>query len=126
MCRTQSVVRKLGEGISPLASRIMSLTLQLMQAAGKTSTVLEDAFLLVGSLASGDCRPLLSSLASLIPSAVQHSSRVSLLISRPSSPSSILLSRHTKIPNCAPSLSASSAIFLGLSANRAHSILTLS
>jgi importin subunit beta-1 len=31
----------------------MTLILQLMQLAGKTSTVLEDAFLVVGSLASG-------------------------------------------------------------------------
>ena len=31
----------------------MTLILQLIQAAGKTSTVLEDAFLVVGSLASG-------------------------------------------------------------------------
>jgi importin subunit beta-1 len=53
--RTQSVVRKLGDGITPLAARVMGLALQLMQAAGKTSTVLEDAFLLVGSLTSGTC-----------------------------------------------------------------------
>ena len=32
----------------------MTLVLQLIQSAGKTSTVLEDAFLVVGSLASGD------------------------------------------------------------------------
>lgn len=31
----------------------MTLILQLIQAAGKTSTVLEDAFLVVGSLAAG-------------------------------------------------------------------------
>ncbi|KAF9028063.1 karyopherin Kap95 [Hymenopellis radicata] len=46
------VVRKLGNGIQPLADRIMTLILQLIQAAGKTSTVLEDAFLVVGALAS--------------------------------------------------------------------------
>ncbi|KAF8901570.1 armadillo-type protein [Mucidula mucida] len=46
------VVRKLGNGIQPLADRIMTLVLQLIQAAGKTSTVLEDAFLVVGALAS--------------------------------------------------------------------------
>lgn len=33
----------------------MTLILQLIQAAGKTSTVLEDAFLVVGSLAAGAC-----------------------------------------------------------------------
>ncbi|CCM03217.1 uncharacterized protein FIBRA_05341 [Fibroporia radiculosa] len=47
-----SVVRKLGDGIQPLADRIMTLILQLMGSAGKTSTILEDAFLVVGSLAS--------------------------------------------------------------------------
>jgi importin subunit beta-1 len=31
----------------------MTLMLQLIQAAGKTSTVLEDAFLVVGALAEG-------------------------------------------------------------------------
>lgn len=46
------VIRKLNNGIQPLADRIMTLILQLIQAAGKTSTVLEDAFLVVGSLAS--------------------------------------------------------------------------
>jgi importin subunit beta-1 len=49
----QSVIRRLNQGIQPLADRIMTLILQLIQAAGKTSTVLEDAFLVVGSLASG-------------------------------------------------------------------------
>lgn len=46
------VVRKLGDGIHPLADRIMTITLRLIEAAGRTSTVLEDAFLVVGSLAS--------------------------------------------------------------------------
>ncbi|KAJ3709606.1 armadillo-type protein [Lentinula raphanica] len=46
------VVRKLGNGIQPLADRIMTAVLQLIQSSGKTSTVLEDAFLVVGSLAS--------------------------------------------------------------------------
>lgn len=35
----------------------MTLVLQLIQSAGKTSTVLEDAFLVVGSLASGNTFP---------------------------------------------------------------------
>ena len=47
------MIRKLNVGIQPLADRIMTLILQLIQAAGKTSTVVEDAFLVVGSLASG-------------------------------------------------------------------------
>ena len=49
----QSVIRKLNEGIQPLADRIMTLILQLIQSAGKASTILEDAFLVVGSLAAG-------------------------------------------------------------------------
>ena len=36
-----------------MADRIMTIVLELIRAAGKTSTVLEDAFLVVGSLASG-------------------------------------------------------------------------
>ncbi|KAJ7058264.1 armadillo-type protein [Mycena amicta] len=47
-----AVIRKLGAGIQPLADRIMTLLLQLIQSASKTSTVLEDAFLTVGALAS--------------------------------------------------------------------------
>ncbi|KAF5314247.1 hypothetical protein D9619_011781 [Psilocybe cf. subviscida] len=46
------VIRKLNDGIQPLADRIMTVILQLIQSAGKTSTVLEDAFLVVGSMAS--------------------------------------------------------------------------
>jgi importin subunit beta-1 len=49
----QHVVRKLSEGIQPLADRIMTIILQLISAAGKTATVLEDAFMLVGALADG-------------------------------------------------------------------------
>ncbi|KDQ54461.1 hypothetical protein JAAARDRAFT_38128 [Jaapia argillacea MUCL 33604] len=47
-----SVTRKLGAGIQPLADRLMTLILQLIQCAGKASTILEDAFLVVGTLAS--------------------------------------------------------------------------
>ncbi|KAG6899172.1 hypothetical protein C0993_012665 [Termitomyces sp. T159_Od127] len=54
-----AVIRKLEKGIQPLSDRVMTLVLQLIQAAGKTSTVLEDAFLVVGSLASGKRRLLL-------------------------------------------------------------------
>ena len=49
-----SVIRKLGDGILPLADQIMALALQLIQAAGKTATVLEDAFMMVGTLAGGE------------------------------------------------------------------------
>ncbi|KAI0351594.1 ARM repeat-containing protein [Trametes cingulata] len=47
-----SVIRKLNDGIQPLADRIMTLILQLINAAGKTSTLLEDAFLVVGALSA--------------------------------------------------------------------------
>jgi len=47
------VARKLGAEIQPLADRIMTLVLQLITIAGKQSTVLEDAFLVMGSMASG-------------------------------------------------------------------------
>lgn len=41
-----SIIRKLADGILPLADRVMTLSLQLIQAAGKTATVLEDAFMM--------------------------------------------------------------------------------
>ncbi|KAJ3007135.1 hypothetical protein NUW54_g3664 [Trametes sanguinea] len=47
-----SVIRKLNDGIQPLADRIMTLILQLINAASKTSTLLEDAFLVVGALSA--------------------------------------------------------------------------
>ena len=49
----QHVVRKLSEAVQPLADRVMTVVLQLIQAAGKAATVLEDAFMLVGALADG-------------------------------------------------------------------------
>ena len=52
LAHPQSVIRKLGSGILPLADRIMTLVLRLIQSAGKTSTILEDAFLVVGSLSA--------------------------------------------------------------------------
>ena len=48
----QSVVRKFDHEIKPHADRIMTLILQLISLVGKVSTVLEDAFLVVGNLAS--------------------------------------------------------------------------
>ncbi|PFH47543.1 hypothetical protein AMATHDRAFT_67559 [Amanita thiersii Skay4041] len=47
-----AVIRRFNANIQPFADQIMTLILQLIQAAGKTSTVLEDAFLVFGSLAS--------------------------------------------------------------------------
>ncbi|KAJ7688493.1 hypothetical protein B0H14DRAFT_2421136, partial [Mycena olivaceomarginata] len=47
-----SVLRKLNAGIQPLADCIMTLVLELIKVEGKTSTVLEDAFLVVGTLAA--------------------------------------------------------------------------
>ncbi|GAA5845418.1 hypothetical protein JCM11251_005067 [Rhodosporidiobolus azoricus] len=45
-----SIVRRLGSEIQPLADRIMTLLLQLIQSAGKQSPVLEDAFIAVGAV----------------------------------------------------------------------------
>ncbi|KAF9516651.1 hypothetical protein BS47DRAFT_619973 [Hydnum rufescens UP504] len=47
-----AVIRKLGREIKPLGDRIMTNILQLVQSAGKQSTVLEDAFLVAGTMAS--------------------------------------------------------------------------
>ena len=44
-------MRKLGAGIEPLANQIMTVLLTLIQSS-KTSTVLEDAFLVVGTMAA--------------------------------------------------------------------------
>jgi len=52
MSLLQSVIRKLGREIKPLADRIMTDILQLVQCAGKQTTVLEDAFLVAGTMAS--------------------------------------------------------------------------
>ncbi|KAI5475715.1 hypothetical protein MNV49_001008 [Pseudohyphozyma bogoriensis] len=45
-----SITRRLGREIQPLADRMMTLLLQLIQSAGKQSPILEDAFLCVGAL----------------------------------------------------------------------------
>ena len=47
-----SVIRRLGREIKPLADRIMTILLSLISTSGKHSTVLEDAFLAIGSLTS--------------------------------------------------------------------------
>ena len=47
-----SVTRRLGREIKPLADRIMTILLSLISTSGKHSTVLEDAFLAIGSLTS--------------------------------------------------------------------------
>ncbi|KAI8972612.1 ARM repeat-containing protein [Trametes punicea] len=63
-----SVVRKLNDGIQPLADRIMTVILQLINAAGKTSTLLEDAFLVVGALSAA----LEQGFAPYIPAFLPH------------------------------------------------------
>lgn len=80
----QCVIRKLNDGIQPLADRIMTLVLQLIQSAGKTSTVLEDAFLVVGSLASGNI--LLSLFLPYTKQFSTHSTRIQLHTLHPSLP----------------------------------------
>ncbi|GAA6025213.1 hypothetical protein JCM10207_001492 [Rhodosporidiobolus poonsookiae] len=47
-----SIVRRLGSEMQPLADRIMTLLLQLIQSASKQSPVLEDAFLAIGAITS--------------------------------------------------------------------------
>lgn len=47
-----NVIRKLNHDIKPLTERIMTNALNLIKAAGKHSTVLEDAFLLIGTMAA--------------------------------------------------------------------------
>ncbi|KAJ7036724.1 armadillo-type protein [Mycena alexandri] len=63
-----TVIRKLNSGIQPpLADRIMMLVLQLIQSAGKTSTVLEAAFLVVGALAAALERNFLPYIQAFLP-----------------------------------------------------------
>ncbi|KAF9449073.1 ARM repeat-containing protein [Macrolepiota fuliginosa MF-IS2] len=47
-----SVIRKLEANVVGSADRIMSINLGLLQNAGKTSTIVEDTFMVVGALAS--------------------------------------------------------------------------
>ncbi|KAG1728943.1 hypothetical protein EDD22DRAFT_1015595 [Suillus occidentalis] len=67
----------LAGGIQPMADRIMTLILQLIQGAGKTSTVLEDAFLVIGSLAAAidHNHPSASSSVSFATYSLQLNSR---------------------------------------------------
>lgn len=71
-----SIVRKFGHDIKPRADRIMTLILQLISLVGKVSTVLEDAFLVVGTLASAleqDFSPYISAfLQFLFPALKAH------------------------------------------------------
>lgn len=73
---TQSIVRKFGHDIKPNADRIMTLILQLISLVGKVSTVLEDAFLVVGTLASSleqDFEPYITAfLQFLFPALKAH------------------------------------------------------
>jgi importin subunit beta-1 len=75
-CYSQSIVRKFGHGINPRADRIMTLILQLISLVGKVSTVLEDAFLVVGTLASSleqDFEPYITAfLQFLFPALKAH------------------------------------------------------
>jgi len=72
----QSIIRKFGHDIKPSADRIMTLILQLISLVGKVSTVLEDAFLVVGTLASSleqDFEPYITAfLQFLFPALKAH------------------------------------------------------
>ncbi|KAI5990274.1 armadillo-type protein [Pisolithus marmoratus] len=63
----QSITWRPGEGIQPMADCIMTLILQLVWAARKTSTVLEDTLVAVGSLASDSSIDLHMPLPTLSP-----------------------------------------------------------
>ncbi|EKM76555.1 hypothetical protein AGABI1DRAFT_62890 [Agaricus bisporus var. burnettii JB137-S8] len=47
-----SVIRKLEANIQPRADRIMTINIGLLAAASKTTTIVEDTFLVIGALAS--------------------------------------------------------------------------
>ncbi|GAB1521886.1 karyopherin Kap95 [Rhizoctonia solani] len=71
----QSVIRKMGAQVKPLADRIMTLTLRLVQAAGKQSTILEDGFLVVGTMSSAlgqDIQPYLEAFLPIIVAALKN------------------------------------------------------
>ncbi|KAG8764127.1 karyopherin beta [Ceratobasidium sp. 423] len=70
-----SVIRKMGGQVKPLADRIMTLTLRLVQAAGKQSTILEDGFLVVGTMSSAlgpDIQPYLEAFLPIIVAALKN------------------------------------------------------
>ncbi|CAE6410786.1 unnamed protein product [Rhizoctonia solani] len=70
-----SVIRKMGAQVKPLADRIMTLTLRLVQAAGKQSTILEDGFLVVGTMSSAlgpDIQPYLEAFLPIIVAALKN------------------------------------------------------
>ncbi|CAE7136761.1 unnamed protein product [Rhizoctonia solani] len=70
-----SVIRKMGGQVRPLADRIMTLTLRLVQAAGKQSTILEDGFLVVGTMSSAlgpDIQPYLEAFLPIIVTALKN------------------------------------------------------
>ncbi|CAE6435242.1 unnamed protein product, partial [Rhizoctonia solani] len=70
-----SVIRKMGGQVRPLADRIMTLTLRLVQAAGKQSTILEDGFLVVGTMSSAlgpDIQPYLEAFLPIIVAALKN------------------------------------------------------
>ncbi|BGP19924.1 hypothetical protein JCM10213_002282 [Rhodosporidiobolus nylandii] len=68
-----SIIRRLGSEIQPLADRIMTLLLQLIQTAGKQSPVLEDAFLATGAVCAAlesGFQPYLSAFLPFLASAM--------------------------------------------------------
>ncbi|KAG9014671.1 karyopherin beta [Tulasnella sp. 427] len=69
-----NVIRKLNTDIKPLTERIMLNALNLIKAAGKHSTVLEDAFLLVGTMAASieqDMAPFIQPFLEPLLNAIQ-------------------------------------------------------
>jgi importin subunit beta-1 len=71
----QSIIRKVKGEIAPLADQIMQLLLVVMNAAAKSSTLLEDAFLTVGALTAaveGNFVRYMDSFAPFLYTALQN------------------------------------------------------
>lgn len=69
-----NVIRKLNNDIKPLTERIMINALNLIKSAGKHSTVLEDSFLLVGTMAAAieqDMQPYIGPFLEPLLNAIQ-------------------------------------------------------
>jgi len=69
-----NTVRRLGKDIKPLSDRIMTLLLSLIQSSGRSSPILEDAFLTVGAVASvldNDFQPYVEAFLPFLSNALQ-------------------------------------------------------
>ncbi|KAF9987608.1 karyopherin beta [Modicella reniformis] len=70
-----NIIRRVGKDIAVMADRIMTVLLQLLSAASKHSTILEDAFLAIGALTTaleGDFARYLESFAPFLFNALAN------------------------------------------------------